>query len=179
MAALLKPLSRVLRTGLPHRRPVRNEQRRMLELVGVNGTRDVEIPYDDLSSTDWGYVFERVVGCFYESQGYTVHQRGIELQLLDRGIDIVAEIPDQTEAFIQCKSGGKRLGKQAIEKILYAGGNFIHQHRRHKRSELILAVPSIEGAITPLNLKRLMWHNHNAFGVRISVVVVPWYLSSR
>lgn len=174
MAPILKPLSRVLQTGLPISRPVRNDERRILELIGQDGIQRVEISYDDLSPADWGYVYERVVGCYFEAQGYTVHQRGIELQLLDRGIDLVAELPGQTEAFVQCKSGGKRLGKQALEVILYAGGNFIHQHGRQQRSELILAVPNINGACSAFNLKRFLSHSSNAFGVKVSVVEVPW-----
>jgi Restriction endonuclease len=174
MAPILKPLSRVLRTGLPISRPIRDDDRRVLELVGRDGTRGVEISYDRLSPADWGYVYERVVGCYFEDQGYTVQQRGIELQMLDRGIDIVAELPGQIEAFIQCKSGGKRLGKQALEVILYAGGNFIHQHRRYRRSELILAVPCIKDVCSSFNLKRFLSHSNNAFGVKVSVVEVPW-----
>lgn len=108
-----------------------------------------------------------------------MQQRGIDLQLLDGGIDIVAELPGKAEAFIQCKSGGKRLGKQALETILNIGGNFIHRHRRYKRSELILAAPDIQDVCTEYNLQRFLSRSDNVFGVKVCVVEVPWNTAAR
>lgn len=178
MTQVLKPLARVLRVGLPASRPVRHDDRQILELQGLDGRPTLELPYEDLSASDWGYVYERVVGCSFEANGYIVEQRGIELQLLDDGIDIVAELPGEKDVFIQCKSGSKRIGKQAVERLLYSGGNFIHRHRKYKTSELILAAPDINAICTPFNRQRFLSHNQNSFGVRLSVVEVPWAVTA-
>ena len=54
------------------------------------GEKDLIIPYDKISSSDWGQVYEKYVGQILEDEGYEVSYSGLDLGFFDRGIDLIA-----------------------------------------------------------------------------------------
>ena len=140
-----------------------------------NDDRETEIiPFADLAADDWGLAYERVVGVVYELDGFHVEQRGLTLGLLDRGIDVLATNVEGHQAFIQCKSGNKKLGKQGVEKVLYSGGNFIFEHRRCPKPEHVLAAPNLDAIMSKQSRWHFLRHNPNEFGVKLVLREIPW-----
>ena len=105
--------------------PYRNDASHELVLVSCDTQTVSSLPFSDLTPTDWGFVYERHVGIYYETMGYSVDYRGFRLGLFDSGIDLVAAKTDMPTCYVQCKATQKKFGKQAIETILFKGGNFI------------------------------------------------------
>ncbi|HSI75086.1 MAG TPA: hypothetical protein VK957_04310 [Lunatimonas sp.] len=48
------------------------------------------LPYDKLTDSDWGSVYEKFVGQQLEDEGFDVIYNGLEKGMLDRGIDLIA-----------------------------------------------------------------------------------------
>lgn len=143
-------------------------------LLGDDDCRAEVIPYSDLTVDDWGLAYERVVGAQYELEGFQVEQRGLTLGLLDRGIDVLATNEVGHQAFVQCKSGAKKLGKQTIEKILHSGGNFIAAHRHCPKPEHVLAAPNLDAIISEHSRWHFLRHNPNEFGVKLVLREILW-----
>ena len=108
-----------------------------------------EFTIENMSSSDWGFIYERYVGLRYESLGWSVDYRGLELQLLDQGIDLIIAKASRKK-YIQCKysHGVRRLGKQRIEMILYQASTRLAEEYQGKKLSFVLVVPSIEKAMT-------------------------------
>ena len=74
------------------------------------------LPYSEIDSDDWGYIYEKYVGQKYEEEGYQVEYLGLKNGFLDGGMDIIIR-KDDFIAYIQCKYSSKSkpcFGKQKI-----------------------------------------------------------------
>jgi hypothetical protein len=101
-----------------------------------------QIRYDELSASDWGFVYERHVGQFLEDSGYLVEYQGLSKGLLDRGIDLIAT-KDEQKIYIQCKHAlSSRLSRTKIEWILYNASGFLHSNYDGEKLFFWLVVPS-------------------------------------
>ena len=118
-----------------------NSADKVLELEGIAQT----ITYDELKSSDWGYVYEKHVGQILESEGYEVSYNGLNLGFLDKGIDLIAR-KDSTISFIQCKYYKGRISRKGIEWILFKASNelFKKWNQEKKRLIFILVVNCID-----------------------------------
>lgn len=77
-----------------------------------------KIQYSDITSEDWGQIYEKYVGQILEGQGYKIFYQGLEKGFLDQGIDLIAE--NETDIiYVQCKYLKIHLTKSRIEWILY------------------------------------------------------------
>lgn len=99
-----------------------NKEKRLLEVEGNVAV----IFYDELTSSDWGYVYEKYVGQLFEDEGYKVVYNGLNLGFNDKGIDLIAQRDSQT-IFIQCKYHKKKFSKNNIEWILYKASNELYK----------------------------------------------------
>lgn len=82
------------------------------------------IPYEKISPSDWGYIYEKFVGQTLEDEGYEVQYNGLNLGYNDRGIDLFAQ-KDSEITFVQCKYSSKIISKQQMEWILYKSSNLL------------------------------------------------------
>ena len=97
------------------------------------------IPYDKISSSDWGYVYEKYVGQILEKEGFKVAYNGFR-GYSDRGIDLIAE-KGESITFIQCKySETKKLGKSHINQILYKASKRLLQEYQNRNKKLAFAL---------------------------------------
>lgn len=94
------------------------------------------LPYKNISPQEWGQVYEKFVGQHFEDEGYNVKYNGLELGLLDKGIDLIAE-NESCINFIQCKFSKNKIGKSKIDWILYKASNKLYQ--KYKTSEKALS----------------------------------------
>jgi len=118
-----------------------NSVDKVLELEGIAQT----IAFDELKSSDWGYVYEKYVGQILESEGYKVTYNGLNLGFYDKGIDLIAK-KDSTITFIQCKYHKERISKTEIEWILYKASNelFKKWNQENKRLNFMLVVNCLD-----------------------------------
>jgi len=107
--------------------------------------KDFIIPYDKISSSDWGQVYEKYVGQIFEDEGYEVSYNGLNYGFLDRGIDLIAT-KESSIAFIQCKFTKNIITKARIEWILYKASNKLYESYKelNKKISFILVVNSKE-----------------------------------
>jgi hypothetical protein len=81
----MKGLGRRLRSG----RMTIDAINKIIQIYSNDSLID-HLGYDELSASDWGFVYERHVGQFLEDSGYSVEYQGLSKGLLDRGIDLIA-----------------------------------------------------------------------------------------
>ncbi|MCU7550418.1 restriction endonuclease [Chitinophagaceae bacterium LB-8] len=99
--------------------------------VEIAGSQFV-LPYDQISDSEWGYVYEKYVGQILEDEGYEVRYNGFN-GFFDNGIDLIA-IKDGNINFIQCKFRNSVISKSAVEWILYKASNKLYeQYKLHHR----------------------------------------------
>ncbi len=171
--AMTKGLAKRLLVSTPYR----NDARRELVLVSCDTQTISSIPFSDLTPTDWGFVYERHVGVHYETLGYTVDYRGFRLGLFDSGIDLVAAKTDMPTCYVQCKATQKKFGKQAIETILYKGGNFISKDIAGMDGpppDFVLAVLDKDKNMSVYNQHRFLRHNKTQSRTTLSILSLPW-----
>ena len=113
----------------------------------------IDIPYRLLTNSDWGYLYEKHVGQYFENLGYVVDYNGLSKGFLDGGIDLIAK-NEQHIYFIQCKYQKKnKLTKSKIENILYKGSNKISK-MKHSRSDVFaLVIPDKDTAFRKVKTK--------------------------
>ena len=112
------------------------------ELNGVSRS----LPYSEIDSDDWGYVYEKYVGQIYEGEGYQVEYLGLKKGFLDGGMDIIIS-KDDFKAYIQCKYSSKSkacFGKQKIEWILYKASSFLSKQYKDQKLNFWLVVPTLQ-----------------------------------
>lgn len=97
-----------------------NHQKQIIELDGSQSG----IPFETISASEWGQIFEKYVGQIYEKEGYIVDYRGLKKGFLDAGIDIVG-IKENEIVCIQCKYQKKPIGKSQIEWVLFKASRFL------------------------------------------------------
>ena len=131
------------------------------------------IPYNEISPSNWGYIYERFVGQKYESEGYFVEQIGLKKGFLDGGIDIVVSKED-FKAYLQCKysTSDRMLGKQKIEWILYNASSFLTKVHEGKKLNLWLVVPYL-GMISDCVKSYILQKNDLQKMAKISLVEIP------
>ena len=97
------------------------------------------IPYEKISSSDWGYVYEKYVGQILEKEGFSVTYNGFR-GFSDGGIDLTSE-KGESITFIQCKySETKKLGKSHIDQILYKASKKLLQEYQDGNKKLAFAL---------------------------------------
>ena len=112
--------------------PFKDKKNSIIYLKNSQGIIKESLEYNKISPLLRGLIFERYVGLYYESKGYSVIYRGIDNGVLDEGIDLICEKKNKETCFIQCKSGDKNIGKQSIELILFKGGLFFKKRLEKK-----------------------------------------------
>lgn len=152
--------------------PQKNLDTDELELRNLENDVRISHKFTKLTPFMWGMIYERVVGLSYEKLGYSVEYNGIENGVFDRGIDLICRKKDQTTCYVQCKSGQKIIGKQAIETILYKGGNFIATTEDNK-CRFVLVIEN-EKVITERNRQRFLNWNKLQSKVKLEVILLSW-----
>ena len=128
------------------------------------------LPYNEISPSHWGLIYEKYVGQILENEGYTVKYHGLELGLLDRGIDLIAE-NEECINFIQCKFLKGKIGKSKIDWILYKASSKIHEQYKSSRKELkfSLIVNNID-----MNFSKRIPKNFRLTFTQPSKIKYPW-----
>ena len=93
------------------------------------------LPYSEIDSDDWGYVYEKYVGQKFEEEEYQVEYIGLKNGFRDGGMDIIIS-KDDFKAYIQCKYSSKSkacFGKQRIEWILYKASSFLSKQYKDQK----------------------------------------------
>ncbi|MFB9862714.1 restriction endonuclease [Rufibacter immobilis] len=105
----------------------------------------ITIPYNGISPSDWGQVYEKYVGQILEDEGFNVRYNGLELGFFDKGIDLIAKNEEYIN-FIQCKFTKKRITKSMIDWILFKSSGKLYQYYKSsgKRLKFTLIVNDIE-----------------------------------
>lgn len=145
------------------------------------------IPYDTLKYTDWGYLYEKYVGQYFEEKGYSVEYLGLEKGFMDGGIDLIARL-DSKCYFIQCKYQIKnKLSKSKIENILYKAGNKIYKMKYSRNDVFALVIPNKDLAFTRIKLisnsltprytypmyDYFLSKNHTQNHIRLEILEIP------
>lgn len=92
----------------------------------------------------YGDDFEREVGLYYEIHGYDVEYRGLELGVLDGGIDLIATKENET-LLIQCKYWKKdnSINSKMIKEF-YGNCHFYLDKNPHNNVTCIYAIASVK-----------------------------------
>ncbi len=170
-------MTKGLAKRLLNAKPYRDDTRRELILVSCENQSLSKIPFGHVTPTDWGFVYERHVGLYYEALGYNVDYRGFRMGLYDGGIDLVASTSGTPTLYVQCKATQKKFGKQAIETILYKGGNFIAKDMAKTSAmppEFVLAVLDKDSNMSAYNQHRFLRHNKTQSRTTLSILSLPW-----
>lgn len=104
------------------------------------------LPYSEIDSDGWVYIYEKYVGQKYEEEGYQVEYLGLKNGFLDGGMDIIIS-KDDFKAYIQCKYSSKSkpcFGKQKIEWILYKASSFLSKQYKDQKLNFWLVVPTLQ-----------------------------------
>ncbi|SFT72913.1 hypothetical protein [Paraburkholderia aspalathi] len=176
----MKGLNRRLMAGIPHVTPghaveVFNTAGQLIDTIGAG----------ELTPSDFGAVYERLVGLHFEAEGYLVKYRGATLGFYDQGVDLVARRGLETR-FIQCKSKIRSLSRQQIEWILYKASAYIDKHAQGPDQFFELVIPSMSrvfptkvgkqsGKVKPNPSKqRFLVHNQRQKRVRLVITEIPF-----
>ena len=128
------------------------------------------IPYDEISSADWGQVYEKYVGQILEDEGYEVKYNGLEFGFLDKGIDLIA-VNEECINFIQCKFTKNKISKSKIDWILYKASNKLFKSYKDYGKKILftLVVNDINA-----NFSKRIPKNFRLNFTNISQVEYPW-----
>ena len=143
-----------------------------INLLNANGNNLKSYQISDLTPFLKGMLYERMVGIYFENNGYDVEYYGLNKGVLDQGIDLICRKYEEPTCYVQCKSGEKTIGKQGIETILYKGGNFIAKNENHK-CRFILATET-EKLVSKSNRRRFMQWNQLQSKVRLEIKTLTW-----
>lgn len=104
---------------------------------------------NSMSDSDKGFLYEKYVGMFYESKGYSVEYRGLEKGFFDGGIDLIVSNENEV-LYIQCKF--KTITKSALENILYKASSLLFEDakkysskdivKNRQKTQFRIAIPS-------------------------------------
>ena len=119
----------------------------ILDLIRRDGSVD-HLPFGDLALSDWGFVYERCVGDALSNDGWSIEYRGLSKGYRDGGLDLKLTRDHET-VYAQCKYMSRnRLGKQAVEHILYKASAGLMREYAGEKLNFWLVIPSIEMAFT-------------------------------
>lgn len=97
------------------------------------------IPYEKITPSSWGYVYEKHVGQILENEGFKITYNGFA-GYTDQGIDLIAE-KGNSITYIQCKfSGTKKLSKSHIDKILFKASKKLLKAYQEQDKKLAFAL---------------------------------------
>ena len=148
---------------------------------------NIIIPYAALEANNWGYLYEKFVGQYFEEKGYSVEYVGLTKGFVDGGIDLIARSKDK-RYFIQCKYLMKsKLTKSKIENILYKAGNTISNMDHSRNDTFALVVPDKDLAFSKIKKKNnsliakyeyplydyFLTKNHTQEQIRLEVLEIP------
>ncbi|MGZ2749049.1 restriction endonuclease [Burkholderia stagnalis] len=161
-----------------------------VEVFNTSGQVIDTISADQLTPSDFGAVYERLVGLRFEAEGYHVEYRGATLGFNDQGVDLIARRASETR-FIQCKSTTSPMSKQQVEWILYKASTYIDKHAHGQDQFFELVIPSIDkvfptklgkqsGKVRPNSSKqRFLIHNQRQQRVRLVITEIPFACEAR
>ncbi len=110
------------------------------------------IPYATLKPSEWGYLYEKYVGQYFEEKGYSIEYVGLTKGFLDGGIDLIARANNKSY-FIQCKYQIKnKLSKSKVENILHKAGNTISKMEHSRNDVFALVVPNKDSVFRKIKL---------------------------
>lgn len=112
-----------------------NPNDKCIELVDCNSV----LLYEQISNSEWGYIYEKYVGQILEDEGWIVDYNGLNLGFKDNGIDLIATKCD-TINFIQCKFQQGIISKNQIEWILYKASKKLYDAYASKSNKLIFTL---------------------------------------
>ncbi|HIS88599.1 TPA: restriction endonuclease [Candidatus Avigastranaerophilus faecigallinarum] len=127
--------------------PKINPQTQYLEIYSPNNQLIEIIPFSKLNHGLWGFVYERLVGLYYEDLGYEVDYIGLEKNFKDLGIDLICK-KNSDCLCIQCKCVHKNIGKQSLENILYKASRFFEKNKFDVKPTFLIVVPNIKKTFT-------------------------------
>ncbi|NRF85919.1 restriction endonuclease [Burkholderia gladioli] len=176
----MKGLNRRLMAGIPsvtpeHAVEVFNASGQLIDMIGA----------DELTHSDFGAVYERLVGLHFEAAGYLVEYRGATLGFYDQGVDLVARKGSEAR-FIQCKSNTRSLSRQQVEWILYKASEYIDKHTHGPDQFFELVIPSMtrvfptkpgkqSGKVkSNLSKRQFLLHNQRQKRVRLVITEIPF-----
>ena len=143
-----------------------------INLLNANGNNLKSYQISDLTPFLKGMLYERMVGIYFENNGYDVEYCGLNKGVLDEGIDLICHKSEEPTCYIQCKSGEKTIGKQGIETILSKGGNFIAKNEKHK-CHFVLVIES-DKLVSKVNRLRFLQWNQIQSKVRLEIKTLTW-----
>ena len=171
-------LSRKLLAGIP-----RIDKDLSITVVDSYGNTLHTISPAALAGGGFGYVYERLVGLQYESQGFCVEYRS-RLGYHDRGVDLIADRSD-CRIFVQCKCSFVPFSPGKIETLLAKASSFVKANLTEHSNQFVLVVPSLELAFPKRKSKggkspapnrahhAFLKYNSLQSDVRLEVVEVP------
>lgn len=126
------------------------------------------------SKSHVGKMYERYIGYLYEREGYEVEYRGIELGLMDGGIDLVCKRKGET-VVVQCKnwSGTKTIHENFICQLYGASRFYDKLHtRRVNRNGIIDEIEwkAKPVFVTSTNLDEQAIKVANALGITVDTI---------
>ncbi|WP_408030130.1 restriction endonuclease [Tenacibaculum xiamenense] len=134
------------------------------------GNCEIVVPYEKISPSNWGKVYEKYVGQILEKEGFQVKYNGLNLGKLDGGIDLIAE-NDNLINLIQCKYLKGKIAKSKIDWILYRASNKLF--KTYKISEKKLVFTLIVNNID-INFSKRIPKNFKLKFTDIEKVKYPW-----
>jgi hypothetical protein len=152
--------------------PRKNGEKSVVQLINSDGKVKNSLCYTKITPFLWGMLFERIVGLWYEKNGYQVFYNGINMGVMDGGIDLICRREQEQTCYVQCKSGLKKIGKQSIEKILYNGGNYIAKVEK-ENCKFVLFLEN-ENVVSAYNKKRFSHWNKMQSKVRLEIQYHTW-----
>jgi len=108
-----------------------------------------EVIASSLSVYDYGFLYEKYVGLYYEKLGYKVIYNGLIKGLLDGGIDLIIENENE-KFFLQCKYMLKsKISKSKINNIMYNASRLLVQEYEitGKKVNFFIVIPSKEQSL--------------------------------
>lgn len=128
------------------------------------------------SKSHVGKMYERYIGYLYEREGYEVEYRGIELGLMDGGIDLVCKRKGET-VVVQCKnwSGTKTIHENFICQLYGASRFFDKMHTQwvNKNGTLFEVEWKAKPVfVTSTNLDEQAMKVANSLGIKVNTITL-------
>ena len=142
-----------------------------------NNSIILKIPYSDITSSDWGFIYEKYIGQKYEQEGFQVEHLGLKKGFLDGGMDLFIYKED-FKAYIQCKYSTNHkacLGKQKIEYILYKASSFLSKQYKDRKLNFWLVVPTLD-MITEDLQSYFLSKNNVQYMVKLDIKEIPMFI---
>jgi len=103
-----------------------------------------EVPVNNLCRSDYGFLYEKYIGMYYEKLGYTVIYNGLNKGMFDGGIDLIVKNENE-KFFLQCKYMlNSKIAKSKINNIMYNTSKLLIDEYKitNKKVNFLIIVPS-------------------------------------